>query len=894
MSTSESNAWKAQAVAAANANCTEFHNLIDMLDGVEPLVSPVPLEEGSKQIQQIFKTLFRKTDKICVGSSIRAKKLHPAHNVGLVASEELKNGAWFKVNRITADKPSGPNGGITDKDSATDYLIIEMDRASRDAQLQFWAAAISAGFPVISLTDSAGKSFHAIIRIAEPTHTDYRKTAERIMDLLEPFVPDGTSVNCSRFTRLPGVTRGEGAQKKAQELVYLNPAAPTWSWDAPVVKTLEEFTGTPVPDQVKSSVRRDAERRDRPNSAGDEEETEEFKRRLEQLLHGREIDLFEVARSADWEMDMLAHINGMEDKMFLFCPWVEDHTDGANGPTDTYLWKRTTGAKFPWGFKCSHDSCRRRKVLDFVAFAKEHYPDAFHDALVPLVDPDEVFNTLVGPDEAPPVMVDTPPGPVPPMLFGSNPSVIADERIFHHIHAQNVKCLKKEGLWFTWNGSRWEESELDVVCGLAADASVARKKFILDSDPEEAGKMLAAAERMREPRNLDAVVRSAKINKWPLASREDFDSNDFLVGCPNGTLDLRTGKLSPARRADLISKQTGFRYNPLAKAPTLKWALGGMFPDDLGVPGLLKRLFGYGLSGDMSHAILPIFYGPNGRNGKSLLLRVMSRIAGDYAGTAPKGFLEEGRGPANPDAASSSTMHLMGKRLFTINELPSSAFLDEAMAKHITGYDVLSGRPPFGKTVISFRPQAKMIMISNHKPKIRGVDPATWKRVKLITFNTSFNSKEDGCDLDLEDKLMAEAEGIFAWMVEGAVEWWNGGDKDLKIPAVVENDSAKYRDEEDPLNAFIDARCEDFRQPPSGEKTGAWEAEANKNKVSRDDLYKDYAAWATRNNFRPIWSSKMFKQRMDAAGFEGAMVHGMRFWRKINLKLHDLDDSPLQ
>jgi len=417
-------------------------------------------------------------------------------------------------------------------------------------------------------------------------------------------------------------------------------------------------------------------------------------------------------------------------------------------------------------------------------------------------------------------------------------------------------------------------------------------KGIVERAPAEALDLIAAAERMREPRNLDAVVRTAKINGWPEARREAFDRDTMLLGCPNGTLDLRTGLLRPASRKDLITRLTSIPYDPSSPCPRFMQYLHEMFPDNLGVPAWLQRWFGYCLSGDMRHAVLPVFYGPNGRNGKSILLRVISSIMGEYATTAPSGFLEEPKGSPDPNAASSSIMHIFGRRLLAINELPENAFLDEALAKRITGADTLSGRPPFGKKVIDFRPQAKMVLVTNHKVKIRGVDPAIWDRIKLVTFNTSFLTAEDGRDLGLEDKLMMELPGIFAWVAAGAKSWWNGGDPDLRTPAVIESDSAAYREDEDPLNAFLEARCIDYRTPPPGPRDPLWEGEATKAATPRNDLYKNYAHWAVKNNFKPVWSSKKLKQRMDAAGFESGMVKGTRFWRKITLRDHDLDEFP--
>lgn len=889
----ERETWKTEAARIAGENCHLFYKFAEVLDDVPPLVSAVPLAKDAAQGPQLLRTLFLPGERACVNTSVSDFIIEDAHRIK-ITKRELKGGGYFRVNKVTAVKPSGRKGGVTDADSATEFMLIEMDRASRASQLAFWTAAISAGMPVISLTDSGGKSFHAILRIAAPDSAAYKDATARILDLLEPFIPDSSSRNCSRLTRLPGMLRGEGDEQRAQEMLYLNPSAPAWSWDAPVVALLDTFRAEalPVPEKVKSALRKAQERRERVPGDADDAGDKDFKKRLERTLQRRTIDMLEFAKGAGWHLFSAGSVEGLEEKHFITCPFSEDHTGGGSDDTqtDAYLFERTTTARFKWGFHCSHHSCADRRIIDVLELAKEESPELFSDALSPIVDVTALFEGIepMEPDAPVETVVLE---PVPVTLLASQPSITADERIFRHVHGKNVKCIVKDSVWMVWTGSRWEEVPLATVCNFALAARDARRKQILDDQPDEGEKMIAAAEKMGEPRNLEAIVKLAEIGRWPEVRREQFDRDNMLLGCPNGTLDLRTGELRPARREDLITKQAGIRFVPGATAARFHEALCQMFPDDRDVPAFLKRWFGYCLTGDNSHAVLPIFYGPNGRNGKSLLLRIMTKIAGEYAGTAPRGFLEEPRGSANPDAASSSTMHLKDKRLITVNELPAEAFLDEAIAKHITGGDELSGRPPYGRTTITFRPKAKMVLVTNHKPKIRGVDPATWDRVKLVTFNTSFLSKEDGRDLDLEAKLMLEIEGIFAWAVEGAVEWWNGGDKDLKIPLVVENDSANYRGDEDPLNAFIDQCCVSFLTPPDGPRDPLWHGQANKAKVSRAALYGAYATWARENNFKPIWSSKKFKQRMEAAGYDGSIVEGTRFWKNIDLKDLDFDGA---
>lgn len=53
---------------------------------------------------------------------------------------------------------------------------------------------------------------------------------------------------------------------------------------------------------------------------------------------------------------------GGEGKTFIECPWKSEHTDGKQGPKDTYLLNKRDGGKPV--FKCSHSHCSKRGFWD--------------------------------------------------------------------------------------------------------------------------------------------------------------------------------------------------------------------------------------------------------------------------------------------------------------------------------------------------------------------------------------------------------------------------------------------------------------------------------------------------------------------------------------------------
>ena len=84
---------------------------------------------------------------------------------------------------------------------------------------------------------------------------------------------------------------------------------------------------------------------------------------------------------------------------------------------------------------------------------------------------------------------------------------------------------------------------------------------------------------------------------------------------------------------------------------------------------------------------------------------------------------------------------------------------------------------------------------------VRDTSVGFWRRIHLIPFTRSFAASPD---LQLKDKLRAEAPGILARAVRGCLAWQREG---LNPPDVVSNATATYRADSMPLARFLEARC---------------------------------------------------------------------------------------
>ncbi|MFJ9694903.1 phage/plasmid primase, P4 family [Kitasatospora sp. NPDC101183] len=279
------------------------------------------------------------------------------------------------------------------------------------------------------------------------------------------------------------------------------------------------------------------------------------------------------------------------------------------------------------------------------------------------------------------------------------------------------------------------------------------------------------------------------------ADAADFDADPELLCVANGTVHLPTKTLRPHDPADMITRRLAVRYVPAASAPRWTLFLGEVFPNHPEMPSYLRRLVGYGITGSVSEQCFAFHHG-GGKNGKSVYLDVLSHtFRGIVQATEFTTFEQRTAvGQANPELA-----RLRGARLVTASETEKYSRLAEALIKQLTGGDAVTVRF-LHQNPFTYVPSFLLQVAGNYKPAILSQDYGIWRRVKLIPWEAEFRGSK--ADTALPVKLKAEAEGILAWAVDGAAEWYAHG---LEEPSTVQAATTDYRESEDRLAEFIAA-----------------------------------------------------------------------------------------
>ncbi len=445
-------------------------------------------------------------------------------------------------------------------------------------------------------------------------------------------------------------------------------------------------------------------------------------------------------------------------------------------------------------------------------------------------------------------------------------------RRFARQHGHNLRYVATYGKWLVWDGQRWTLDETGQVMRwaketamsfyadaarfneLAAAALAKAQAAALEDDPaigETANAELKRLQKLAASHakhalicqgraRLEAMVKLAESEPPIPARAGDFDQAPWLLNCTNGTLDLRTFKLHAHRRGDMLTQLCPTPYEPGAQCPTWLAHLERIFDGDAELTSYFHRYAGYCLTGDVSEQTLLIPHG-SGANGKSVTVRAVLDVMGpDYAGQAAPDLLVMSR-----DRHPTELADLRGKRLIASIEVDDGRRMAEGLVKQLTGGDFVKARR-MREDFFQFEPTAKLFLVTNHKPEVRGTDHAIWRRIRLLPFEVTIPAKER--DKKLQAKLQAEAAGILAWLVRGCLAWQREG---LEPPQKVMAATQEYQAENDTIGAFLE-EC-------TAKHEGA--------RVKANTLFQAYEAWCDQWGEKARLNGKRFGQAIAERGF---------------------------
>jgi P4 family phage/plasmid primase-like protien len=394
--------------------------------------------------------------------------------------------------------------------------------------------------------------------------------------------------------------------------------------------------------------------------------------------------------------------------------------------------------------------------------------------------------------------------------------------------------------WIRWSGHHWASDEGNRV---AYDI----RKLVREMSGDDPTCCRSSF--------ITGVLKLASSDPAVVIARTDLDPDHYLLGTPEGTVDLRSGTRRDANPADLITMVTS--VGPQDGKPE-RWLtfLDQITNGDRELQKYLQILIGYCLTGSTKEQSLFFLHGIGG-NGKSVFLGVIQKILGDYAQTAAIQTFMASRYPQH----TTNLAALAGARLVTATETEAHTSWDESLIKQITGGEQMTARF-MRQDNFSFTPSCKLIVAGNYPPTLNNVDPATRRRFKIIPFKFA----PPQIDKDLTDKLLAEQGQILSWAIEGCLMWQRHG---LAMPEAVSEATDEFFDTQDPFGDWFSQKCERASADTATKASELWLS------------WQDYAKTVGEDPK----TQKLMSQKLKSKGFTSRRgAAGYRIYPGIKLK----------
>lgn len=425
------------------------------------------------------------------------------------------------------------------------------------------------------------------------------------------------------------------------------------------------------------------------------------------------------------------------------------------------------------------------------------------------------------------------------------------------------------GIWLAYRDGRWEmdvngiglqELAKKVPQSIFAQANTLNP----ETDEEQRAFHLVWGRKSNTEPAIKRMITLARGLDGIRINHDELDAKPWLFNCQNGTFDFMNNTFREHDPGDLLTKRANVWYDPDAKCPAWMGYLNEWQPDH-SVQDFLAEITGSGLTG-IAVQNLFVNVGP-GRNGKGTFYKQIQYILGDYAGTAPEDMLIESRFKVHDEEKA----RLRGCRFLVAPETGVGDRLDEAGIKNLTGGDLIHGRHLYGRP-FDFKPTHTAFLHTNHRPQIRGTDPAIWSRVIEIPWNVIIQA--DKRDMLIDDKLEAERSGILNWLIAGAQRFKRHG---VKPPKSIMDATEEYRQSEDTINRFM----EDSMEAMTLDSNALGEVHYIQVPVIRDH----YEKWCIGEGTRP-WSAQAVGKELRRLGWkpDQVRINGkvIRVWIRPN------------
>lgn len=331
--------------------------------------------------------------------------------------------------------------------------------------------------------------------------------------------------------------------------------------------------------------------------------------------------------------------------------------------------------------------------------------------------------------------------------------------LFQKHEAEFVCASVTHKLWFQFKNHIWQKIDegyalrRKISSELVNDYEMIAKDLVTkirvsESDEETSMEKKRLNAAIKLIRNLKSAPYKSNIMK---EATEVFyidhflsklDTNPYLIAFRNGIYDIQNHIFREGRPNDYISLKMTISFNDkytekCKEILELHQFFEKIFPDRDVREYFLDSVADVFIGGNF-HKIVQIWTG-EGDNGKSITQMIFEQMLGPYNIKLPTSLIT-GKRTQSSAACPELVRAGNGVRLAMLQEPDKKDILNIGILKELSGNDTFFARGLY-KEGQEITPMFKLILICNEPPKLTHSDKATWNRIKLIPFESTFTNE---------------------------------------------------------------------------------------------------------------------------------------------------------
>jgi len=327
--------------------------------------------------------------------------------------------------------------------------------------------------------------------------------------------------------------------------------------------------------------------------------------------------------------------------------------------------------------------------------------------------------------------------------------------------------------WFQFRDHKWEEIEEGVFLREKISEDIVLKYSTMGSELfmkiagiQDKGEEAMFNARLKQVQkiinNLKSSPYKSNIMKesmevfYDRRFKQKLDQNPYIIGFKNGVYDLKLNQFRDGRPEDFVNKTMPIDYVEYNESDEVVQNvidfLIKVFPDETIRTYFLDTYSDIFVGGNKQKKVY--MWTGEGDNAKSITQKFFELMLGELAIKFNTQYFtgkKVASGSANPELSRAAPP----VRHATMEEPDADEQLNIGELKKLSGGDSYWARDLFerGKSTREVFPMFMLTFICNKLPKLKYSDKATWNRIRVIPFESTFVEPNEPCPTTLEEQL---------------------------------------------------------------------------------------------------------------------------------------------